>query len=49
MMTEKKEQGSDAFLMQLGAAMNHNTQDEVKNIKAPTLVIDRGFRSNGTS
>ncbi|KPJ59441.1 MAG: hypothetical protein AMJ42_01985 [Deltaproteobacteria bacterium DG_8] len=39
MLIEKKEQGQDAFLRQLGAAMNHNTQDEVKSIKAPTLVI----------
>jgi len=39
MLAEKKEQGPDAFLRQLGAAMNHDTQDEVKNIKVPTLVI----------
>ena len=39
MTTEKKEQGMDAFLLQLGAAMSHDTKDEVKNIKAPTLAI----------
>jgi pimeloyl-ACP methyl ester carboxylesterase len=39
MLIEKKEQGQDAFLRQMGAAMNHNTQDEIKNIKAPTLMI----------
>jgi len=39
MLVEKREQGQDAFLRQLGAAMNHNTLDEVKNIKAPTLII----------
>ncbi|MCK5420815.1 MAG: alpha/beta hydrolase [Deltaproteobacteria bacterium] len=39
MITEKKEQGLDAFLLQLGAAMSHDTKDEVKNIKAPTLAI----------
>jgi pimeloyl-ACP methyl ester carboxylesterase len=39
MMIEKEEQGEDAFLLQLGAAASHNTIDEVKNIKSPTLVI----------
>jgi len=39
MLVEKKEQGPDAFLRQLGAAMNHNTQGEVKDIKVSTLVI----------
>ena len=39
MLIEKEEQGEDAFLRQLGAAMNHNTLEQVKNIKAPTLVI----------
>jgi len=39
MTTEKNEQGMDAFLLQLGAAMTHDTKDEVKNIKSPTLVI----------
>ena len=39
MLIEKEEQGGDAFLLQLGAAMNHNTLEQVKNIKAPTLVI----------
>jgi len=39
MTTENKEQGTDAFLRQLGAAMTHDTKDEVKNIKSPTLAI----------
>jgi len=39
MLTEKLEQGADAFLLQLGAAMSHDTLEQVKNIKAPTLVI----------
>jgi len=39
MLTEKIEQGEDAFLMQLGAAMNHDTLEQVKQITAPTLVI----------
>ena len=39
MMIEKEEQGPDAFLLQLGAAMNHDTINEVKNIKIPTLMI----------
>jgi len=39
MLTEKLEQGEDAFLLQLGAAMNHDTLEKVKNITAPTLVI----------
>ena len=39
MTTEKKEQGTDAFLRQLGAAMTHDTLNEVKDIKAPTLAI----------
>jgi pimeloyl-ACP methyl ester carboxylesterase len=38
-LLERKQQGPDAFLLQLGAAMNHDTVNEVKNIKAPTLVI----------
>ena len=39
MMIEKEEQGPDAFLLQLGAAMIHDTIDEVKEIKAPTLML----------
>ena len=39
MLTEKIEQGEDAFLLQLGAAMNHDTLEQVKHITAPTLVI----------
>jgi pimeloyl-ACP methyl ester carboxylesterase len=39
MMIEKEEQGPDAFLLQLGAAMNHDTINEVKDIKVPTLMI----------
>lgn len=39
MLIEREEQGQDAFLQQLAAAMNHNTLDQVKNITAPTLVI----------
>ena len=39
MLIEKEEQGEDAFLRQLSAAMNHNTLEQVKNIKTPTLVI----------
>ena len=39
MLIEKEEQGAEAFLRQLGAAMNHDTLDEIKNITAPTLVI----------
>jgi pimeloyl-ACP methyl ester carboxylesterase len=38
-LLERKQQGPDAFLLQIGAAMNHDTVNEVKNIKAPTLVI----------
>lgn len=39
MLTEKMEQGEDAFLLQLGAAMGHDTLEQVKAITAPTLVI----------
>jgi 3-oxoadipate enol-lactonase len=39
MTTEKKEQGQDAFLRQLAAALIHDTLNEVQNIKAPTLAI----------
>ena len=39
MTTEKKEQGQDAFMRQLGAAMIHDTLNEAKNIKVPTLAI----------
>jgi pimeloyl-ACP methyl ester carboxylesterase len=39
MLTEKLEQGEDAFLLQLGAAMSHDTLEQVKSITAPTLVI----------
>ena len=39
MITEKIEQGEDAFLLQLGAAMNHDTLEQVKHITASTLVI----------
>jgi 3-oxoadipate enol-lactonase len=39
MMIERKEQGQEALYRQLGAAMNHNTVNEVKNINVPTLII----------
>jgi len=39
MLTEKLEQGEDAFLLQLGAGMSHDTLEQVKHITAPTLVI----------
>ena len=39
MILERLEQGMVAFLNQLGAAMIHNTQEEVKQIAAPTLLI----------
>ena len=39
MLTEKQEQGEDAFLLQLGAAMSHDTLEQVKDITAPTMVI----------
>ena len=39
MLTEKLEQGEEPFLLQLGAAMGHDTLDQVKSIAAPTLVI----------
>jgi len=39
MTTEKKEQGQEPFLRQLGAAMIHDTLHEVKNITVPTLAI----------
>jgi len=39
MMFEKEEQGVEALFMQLGAAREHNTVDEVRYIAAPTLVI----------
>jgi pimeloyl-ACP methyl ester carboxylesterase len=39
MLTEKFEQGEEPFLLQLGAAMSHDTLEQVKNITAPTLVI----------
>ena len=39
MLTEKMEQGEDAFLLQLGAAMGHDTLEQVKDISAPTLII----------
>jgi pimeloyl-ACP methyl ester carboxylesterase len=39
MLAEKLEQGEDAFLLQLGAAMSHDTLEQVKDITAPTLVI----------
>ena len=39
MILERLEQGTVAFLNQLGAAMIHNTQEEVKQIAAPTLLI----------
>jgi pimeloyl-ACP methyl ester carboxylesterase len=39
MLTEKLEQGEDAFLLQLGAGMSHDTLEQVKNITPPTLVI----------
>jgi pimeloyl-ACP methyl ester carboxylesterase len=39
MMIERKEQGQEALYRQLGAAMNHNTVNEVKDINVPTLII----------
>ena len=39
MRIEKEEQGQEAFLLQLAAAMNHDTLEQVQNIMAPTLVI----------
>jgi pimeloyl-ACP methyl ester carboxylesterase len=39
MMLEKEEQGMEALFMQLGAAREHNTLEEVGHITAPTLVI----------
>jgi pimeloyl-ACP methyl ester carboxylesterase len=39
MMLERKEQGVEALFMQLGAAREHNTLEEVRDITAPTLVI----------
>ena len=39
MLIEREEQGQEAFLLQLAAAMNHNTLEQVKNIIASTLVI----------
>jgi pimeloyl-ACP methyl ester carboxylesterase len=39
MMFEKEEQGMEALFMQLGAAREHNTLEEVGHITASTLVI----------
>ncbi len=39
MVTEKEEQGIDIMYRQIGAGMKHDTSEEVRNIKAPTLVI----------
>ncbi len=39
MMLEKEEQGMEALFMQLGAAREHNTLEEVRDITVPTLVI----------
>lgn len=39
MMIEKQEQGIEALYRQLGAAMSHDTINEVKSITAPTLII----------
>lgn len=39
MMIERKEQGQEALYQQLGAAMSHNTVNEVKDIVVPTLII----------
>jgi pimeloyl-ACP methyl ester carboxylesterase len=39
MLAEKKEQGIEALYRQLGAAMSHDTVQEVKNISGPTLII----------
>jgi pimeloyl-ACP methyl ester carboxylesterase len=39
MMYEKEEQGQDAFFMQLGAAQNHDTLNDVSEINVPTLMI----------
>ena len=39
MMIEKKEQGQEPFYRQLGAAMNHTTLNDVKDITVPTLII----------
>ena len=38
-MLEKEEQGIEALFMQLGAAREHDTVDEVRNITVPTLII----------
>ena len=39
MIKEKEEQGLDILYRQLGAAMEHDTLEDVKKITAPTLVI----------
>jgi pimeloyl-ACP methyl ester carboxylesterase len=39
LMLEKAEQGPEAFMRQLGAAMAHDTVQEVKNISAATLIL----------
>lgn len=39
MRVEREEQGREALLQQLEAAMNHDTLEQVQNITAPTLVI----------
>ncbi len=39
MVYDKREQGPDAFMRQLGAAMSHDTQNEISAINVPTLVI----------
>ncbi len=39
MMLEKEEQGTEAFFLQLGAAMNHDTIEQTGTIDAPTLVL----------
>jgi pimeloyl-ACP methyl ester carboxylesterase len=39
MRIEREEQGREALLLQLAAAMNHDTLEQVQNISAPALVI----------
>ena len=39
MITEKEEQSIDIMYRQIGAGMEHDTSEEVRNITAPTLVI----------
>jgi len=39
MIAEKEEQSMEIMYRQMGAAMEHDMLDDIKNIKAPTLVI----------